>query len=143
MTDTTEKEQDFDNLYQSASRGLDVARTAVTLTTLARRGNKYIEFTDSTPELKQAYEKPFVDGAPKELDNLAVEYLARTSLILKRLDEYNGKTEEQIQKAQELQNRFDKLYSSLEEIIKTKPELDSEESETNGEGRNCSKSNEA
>lgn len=135
MAGIIEQTQSFDDLYQSASKGLSTARTAVTLITLARRGAEYFEFTDSTPELKEAYGKASPESTI-ELNKLAVMYLAKTSIILKRIDKYSGKTEEQIQRAQELQNRFDKLYSSLEEIIKTKPEPGADETKTNGEGRN-------
>jgi hypothetical protein len=134
MAGVIEQTQSFDDLYQSASRGFDLARTAVTLVTLARRSAEYFEFTDSTPELERAYEKALAEDSVKELDKLAVTYLARTSIILKRIDEYGGKTEEQLQKAQDLRSKLDKLYNTLEEIIKTKPDTDN--TKTNGEGRN-------
>lgn len=133
MVGIIEQRQSFDDLYQSASKGFDLARTAVTLITLARSGAEYFEFTDSTPELREAYAKALT-GSTKDLDNLAVTYLARTSVILKRFDECSGKTEEQAQKAQELRGKFDKLCSHLEEIIAAKPAAD--ETGMNGEGRN-------
>ena len=133
MAGAIEQKQSFDDLYQSASRGFDLARTAVTLITLARRGAEYFEFIDSTPELKDAYGKASPEST-LELNKLAITHLARTSIFLKRIAAYSEKTEEQTQKAQELQNRFDKLYNSLEEIIKTKPDTDN--TKTNGEGRN-------